>query len=141
MTEERKRRDLERERDLERDLERVEVWRGRETWKGREKTWRGREKQTSRLKSPMLQYLYFLTQSPIAVSPLSSNSLFPEYAKNPLLEFHKKGLMVRLSTDDPMQFLYTKEPLMEEYAITAQVFKLCDMCEISRNSVLQSLLR
>lgn len=33
-----------------------------------------------------------------------------------------------------------QEPLMEEYAIAAQVFKLstCDMCEISRNSVLQS---
>ncbi|XP_067166839.1 AMP deaminase 1 isoform X2 [Apteryx mantelli] len=32
-----------------------------------------------------------------------------------------------------------KEPLMEEYAIAAQVFKLstCDMCEIARNSVLQ----
>lgn len=31
---------------------------------------------------------------------------------------------------------------MEEYAIAAQVFKLstCDMCEISRNSVLQSAL-
>jgi len=31
---------------------------------------------------------------------------------------------------------------MEEYAIAAQVFKLstCDMCEISRNSVLQSSL-
>lgn len=32
-----------------------------------------------------------------------------------------------------------QEPLMEEYAIAAQVFKLstCDMCEIARNSVLQ----
>ncbi|XP_076015424.1 AMP deaminase 1-like isoform X2 [Genypterus blacodes] len=91
-------------------------------------------------KSPVLQYLYFLTQIPIAMSPLSNNSLFLEYAKNPLLEFHKKGLVVSLSTDDPMQFHYTKEPLMEEYAIAAQVFKLstCDMCEISRNSVLQS---
>lgn len=31
---------------------------------------------------------------------------------------------------------------MEEYAIAAQVFKLstCDMCEIARNSVLQSAL-
>ncbi|MEQ2196360.1 AMP deaminase 1 [Xenoophorus captivus] len=74
------------------------------------------------------------------MSPLSNNSLFLEYAKNPLPEFHKKGLMVSLSTDDPMQFHYTKEPLMEEYAIAAQVFKLstCDMCEIARNSVLQS---
>ncbi|NWT60715.1 AMPD1 deaminase, partial [Erythrocercus mccallii] len=32
-----------------------------------------------------------------------------------------------------------QEPLMEEYAIAAQVFKLstCDMCEIARNSILQ----
>uniref|UniRef100_A0A4W3H743 AMP deaminase n=1 Tax=Callorhinchus milii TaxID=7868 RepID=A0A4W3H743_CALMI len=91
-------------------------------------------------KSPVLQYLYFLTQIPIAMSPLSNNSLFLEYAKNPLLEYMQKGLMVSLSTDDPMQFHYTKEPLMEEYAIAAQVFKLstCDMCEIARNSVLQS---
>lgn len=31
---------------------------------------------------------------------------------------------------------------MEEYAIAAQVFKLstCDMCEIAKNSVLQSAL-
>ncbi|XP_032898686.1 AMP deaminase 1 [Amblyraja radiata] len=93
-------------------------------------------------KSPVLQYLYFLTQIPIAMSPLSNNSLFLEYAKNPLPEYLKKGLMVSLSTDDPMQFHYTKEPLMEEYAIAAQVFKLttCDMCEIARNSVLQSSL-
>ncbi|XP_053249535.1 AMP deaminase 1 isoform X1 [Podarcis raffonei] len=91
-------------------------------------------------KSPVLQYLYYLAQIPIAMSPLSNNSLFLEYAKNPLLDFHQKGLMVSLSTDDPMQFHYTKEPLMEEYAIAAQVFKLstCDMCEIARYSVLQS---
>lgn len=91
-------------------------------------------------KSPVLQYLYFLSQIPIAMSPLSNNSLFLEYNKNPLLEFLKKGLMISLSTDDPMQFHYTKEPLMEEYAIAAQVFKLstCDMCEIARNSVIQS---
>ncbi|XP_043932654.1 AMP deaminase 1 [Protopterus annectens] len=91
-------------------------------------------------KSPVLQYLYYLTQIPIAMSPLSNNSLFLEYAKNPLLDFHSKGLVVSLSTDDPMQFHYTKEPLMEEYAIAAQVFKLstCDMCEIAKNSVLQS---
>uniref|UniRef100_A0A8C1WM95 AMP deaminase n=1 Tax=Cyprinus carpio TaxID=7962 RepID=A0A8C1WM95_CYPCA len=90
--------------------------------------------------SPVLQYLYYLAQVPIAMSPLSNNSLFLEYNKNPLPEFHKKGLVVSLSTDDPMQFHYTREPLMEEYAIAAQVFKLstCDMCEIARNSVLQS---
>ncbi|XP_041839552.1 AMP deaminase 3 isoform X2 [Melanotaenia boesemani] len=91
-------------------------------------------------KSPVLQYLYYLAQVPIAMSPLSNNSLFLEYSKNPLKEFLHKGLCVSLSTDDPMQFHYTKEPLMEEYAIAAQLWKLstCDVCEIARNSVLQS---
>uniref|UniRef100_A0A3P9J4G2 AMP deaminase n=1 Tax=Oryzias latipes TaxID=8090 RepID=A0A3P9J4G2_ORYLA len=91
-------------------------------------------------KSPVLQYLYYLTQVPIAMSPLSNNSLFLEYSKNPFRDFLHKGLCVSLSTDDPMQFHYTKEPLMEEYAIAAQLWKLstCDVCEIARNSVLQS---
>ncbi|XP_053180252.1 AMP deaminase 3 isoform X2 [Scomber japonicus] len=91
-------------------------------------------------KSPVLQYLYYLAQVPIAMSPLSNNSLFLEYSKSPLREFLHKGLCVSLSTDDPMQFHYTKEPLMEEYAIAAQLWKLstCDVCEIARNSVLQS---
>ncbi|XP_005935645.1 AMP deaminase 3b isoform X2 [Haplochromis burtoni] len=91
-------------------------------------------------KSPVLQYLYYLAQVPIAMSPLSNNSLFLEYSKNPLREFLHKGLCVSLSTDDPMQFHYTKEALMEEYAIAAQLWKLstCDLCEIARNSVLQS---
>ncbi|XP_029992504.1 AMP deaminase 3b [Sphaeramia orbicularis] len=91
-------------------------------------------------KSPVLQYLYYLAQIPIAMSPLSNNSLFLQYSKNPLREFLHKGLCVSLSTDDPMQFHYTKEALMEEYAIAAQLWKLstCDLCEIARNSVLQS---
>ncbi|KAM4573114.1 AMP deaminase 3b isoform 2-T2 [Odontesthes bonariensis] len=91
-------------------------------------------------KSPVLQYLFYLAQVPIAMSPLSNNSLFLEYSKNPLREFLHKGLCVSLSTDDPMQFHYTKEALMEEYAIAGQLWKLstCDLCEIARNSVLQS---
>ncbi|XP_068452691.1 AMP deaminase 3b [Clinocottus analis] len=91
-------------------------------------------------KSPVLQYLYYLAQVPIAMSPLSNNSLFLQYAKNPLREFLQKGLCVSLSTDDPLQFHYTKEALMEEYAIAGQLWKLstCDLCEIARNSVLQS---
>uniref|UniRef100_A0A8C5ELI9 AMP deaminase n=1 Tax=Gouania willdenowi TaxID=441366 RepID=A0A8C5ELI9_GOUWI len=58
--------------------------------------------------SPVLQYLYYLAQVPIAMSPLSNNSLFLQYSKNPLREFLQKGLCVSLSTDDPMQFHYTK---------------------------------
>lgn len=65
------------------------------------------------LQSPVLQYLYYLAQIPIAMSPLSNNSLFLEYSKNPLREFLHKGLHVSLSTDDPMQFHYTKVRMLE----------------------------
>ncbi|XP_068589102.1 AMP deaminase 2 isoform X1 [Cebidichthys violaceus] len=91
-------------------------------------------------KAPVLQYLYYLAQIGIAMSPLSNNSLFLSYHRNPLPEYLSRGLMVSLSTDDPLQFHFTKEPLMEEYSIAAQVWKLssCDMCELARNSVLMS---
>ncbi|XP_046402742.1 AMP deaminase 2 isoform X11 [Ischnura elegans] len=91
-------------------------------------------------KVPVLQYLYYLAQIGIAMSPLSNNSLFLNYHRNPLPEYLARGLCVSLSTDDPLQFHFTKEPLMEEYSIAAQVWKLssCDMCELTRNSVLMS---
>lgn len=90
--------------------------------------------------SPSLQYLYYLKQIGLALSPLSNNKLFLNYNKNPFPTFFKRGLNVSLSTDDPLQFHYTKEPLVEEFCVAAQVWKLssCDMCEIARNSVLQS---
>ncbi|XP_063307979.1 AMP deaminase 2 isoform X2 [Pelobates fuscus] len=91
-------------------------------------------------KAPVLQYLYYLAQIGIAMSPLSNNSLFLSYHRNPLPDFLSRGLIVSLSTDDPLQFHFTKEPLMEEYSIATQVWKLssCDMCELARNSVLMS---
>ncbi|KAK2169233.1 hypothetical protein NP493_1200g00033 [Ridgeia piscesae] len=91
-------------------------------------------------KTPVLQYLFYLAQIGIAMSPLSNNSLFLNYHRNPLPEFLARGLMVSLSTDDPLQFHFTKEPLMEEYSIAAQVWKLSsvDMCELARNSVIMS---
>ncbi|XP_048588124.1 AMP deaminase 2 isoform X2 [Nematostella vectensis] len=91
-------------------------------------------------KVPALQYLYYLAQIGIAMSPLSNNSLFLNYQRNPLPEFLARGLQVSLSTDDPLMFHFTKEPLMEEYSIAAQVWKLspCDMAELARNSVLMS---
>ncbi|XP_026332916.1 AMP deaminase 2 isoform X2 [Hyposmocoma kahamanoa] len=91
-------------------------------------------------KVPVLQYLYYLAQIYIAMSPLSNNSLFLNYHRNPLPEFLARGLCITLSTDDPLQFHFTKEPLMEEYSIAAQVWKLssCDMCELALNSVLMS---
>lgn len=91
-------------------------------------------------KSPSLQYLYYLTQIGISISPLSNNLLFLEYNKNPFPRFFARGLNVALSTDDPLMIHVTKEPLVEEYSVAAQVWKLSpiDMCEIARNSVLQS---
>ncbi|MCO5609499.1 hypothetical protein L7F22_063727 [Adiantum nelumboides] len=91
-------------------------------------------------KSPALQYLYYLAQIGLCMSPLSNNSLFLDYHRNPFPMFFARGLNVSLSTDDPLQIHLTKEPLVEEYSIAAQVWKLspCDLCEIARNSVYQS---
>ncbi|KAG9065863.1 AMP deaminase [Linnemannia hyalina] len=91
-------------------------------------------------KVPALQYLFYLTQMGIAMSPLSNNALFLDYERNPFPAFFHRGLNVSLSTDDPLQFHFTKEPLIEEYSVAAQIWKLsgADMCEISRNSVAHS---
>ncbi|XP_057416255.1 probable AMP deaminase isoform X2 [Lotus japonicus] len=91
-------------------------------------------------KTPVLQYLYYLAQVGLAMSPLSNNSLFLDYHRNPLPMFFQRGLNVSLSTDDPLQIHLTKEPLLEEYSVAAKVWKLssCDLCEIARNSVYQS---
>ncbi|KAG0352596.1 AMP deaminase [Podila minutissima] len=91
-------------------------------------------------KVPALQYLFYLTQMGIAMSPLSNNALFLNYERNPFPVFFHRGLNVSLSTDDPLQFHFTKEPLIEEYSVAAQIWKLsgADMCEISRNSVAHS---
>jgi AMP deaminase len=55
-----------------------------------------------------LQYLFYLKQIGIAMSPLSNNALFLTFERNPLPDFIKAGLNVSLSTDDPLQFHFTK---------------------------------
>lgn len=57
----------------------------------------------------------------LAMSPLSNNSLFLDYHRNPFPIFFLRGLNVSLSTDDPLQIHLTKEPLVEEYSIAASV--------------------
>lgn len=59
-------------------------------------------------KVPALQYLFYLKQIGLAMSPLSNNALFLTYERNPLPDFFKVGLNVSLSTDDPLQFHFTK---------------------------------
>jgi AMP deaminase len=87
-----------------------------------------------------LQYLYYLGQVGLAVSPLSNNSLFLDYKRNPFPLFFRRGLNVSLSTDDPLQFHVTEEPLLEEFSIAAKRwnFNDIDCSEMARNSVLQS---
>lgn len=36
-------------------------------------------------------------------------------------QFFARGLHVSLSTDDPLMLHYTKDPLLEEYSVAAQV--------------------
>ncbi|KAF7792575.1 hypothetical protein EIP86_003669 [Pleurotus ostreatoroseus] len=85
-------------------------------------------------KVPALQYLFYLKQIGLAMSPLSNNALFLTYERNPLPDFFKVGLNVSLSTDDPLQFHFTKEPLLEEYSVAAH----SSLAELARNSVIQS---
>lgn len=91
-------------------------------------------------KSMGLQYLFYLSQIGLAMSPCSNNQLFLAYEKSPFPVYFQRGLNVSLSTDDPLMFHQTKEPLMEEYSIAKQIwhFTSVDLCEIARNSVLQS---
>lgn len=91
-------------------------------------------------KSLPLQFLYYICKIGMAMSPLSNNSLFLALENHPFYEFFQKGLNISVSTDDPLQFHFTKDPLMEEYSVITQVWKLssADQCELAWNSVVQS---
>ncbi|BFZ53677.1 AMP deaminase [Savitreella phatthalungensis] len=91
-------------------------------------------------KTPFLQYLFYLDQIGIAMSPLSNNALFLTYDKNPFPTFFRRGLNVSISTDDPLMFHLTREALIEEYSIATQIYRLSsvDTCELAKNSVRQS---
>merc|ERR1712125_224043 len=87
-----------------------------------------------------MQYLYYITQIGVATSPISNNALFLLLKDNPFPYFFGRGLNVTLSTDDPLMFHATEEPLLEEYTTARHVFALSntDLCEIAANSVRQS---
>eukprot|EP00300_Choanocystis_sp_HF-7_P035577 c495_g1_i2.p1 GENE.c495_g1_i2~~c495_g1_i2.p1 ORF type:complete len:670 (+),score=150.89 c495_g1_i2:23-2011(+) len=91
-------------------------------------------------KNPVMMYLFYLSQIGISLSPLSNNKLFLRYERNPFPKYFNIGLNVALSTDDPLQIHMTREPLVEEYSIACQLYRLTsmDICEVARNSVLQS---
>lgn len=72
-------------------------------------------------KAPVLQYLFYLKQIGIAMSPLCNNGLFLTHDRNPFPNFFNTGLNVSLSTDSPLHFHFTKEPLLEEYSVATHV--------------------
>lgn len=89
---------------------------------------------------PVLQYLYYMAQVPISVSPISNACLFVPYAQNPFPTLFKRGLHVTLTTDDPLQFHMSNDPILEEYTTARHAWSLSmtDLSEIARNSVLTS---
>jgi AMP deaminase len=103
---------------------------------------------------PVLQYLYYLKQIGISISPLCWNksvqflnddgrmmgSSKVAYEMNPSIDFFKCGMHVALSTDKPLFSSLTREPLIEEYSVAGSIHKLSniDLCELCRNSVLIS---
>lgn len=57
-------------------------------------------------KVPALQYLFYLKQIGLAMSPLSNNALFLTYERNPFKDFFRTGLNVSLSTGKSLFHLY-----------------------------------
>jgi hypothetical protein len=54
-----------------------------------------------------LHFVLSCGQIGLCMSPLSNNSLFLDYHKNPFPTFFARGLSLSLSTDDPLQVLRT----------------------------------
>ena len=85
-------------------------------------------------------YLYYLSQVPMALCPISNDALFVKFANSPVKAFHEMGIPISLNTDDPLQFHVTGDPILEEYISAAKLFSLTkqDLCEIARTSVRMS---
>jgi len=90
-------------------------------------------------RNTVLEYLYYLHQIGMAMSPISNNKLFLKYKDHPFLKYFRRGLNVSLSTDDPLILHMTSDPLLEEYTVASEIWNLSpvDMCEIARYSILQ----
>lgn len=89
------------------------------------------------------QYLYYLTQIPMTMSPLCNDLSVWELDQNPFPKFFRRGLNVSLSTDNPLHCHNVDDPLMEEYFSASQAWGLSeiDLCEVARTSVMNSGLR
>ena len=71
-----------------------------------------------------LQYLYYLDQIGVSISPLSNNFLLKKINEYPFPKLFKRGLNVTLSTDDPLLFHMSDDALLEEYSVARASFDL-----------------
>lgn len=90
--------------------------------------------------NPALMYLYYLDQIGISMSPTSNHYLVLKYKNSPFKKFLECGMAITLSTDDPMFFHLSDNPLLEEYIIARHMWDLdmVDLYEIAARSVEQS---
>eukprot|EP01123_Difflugia_compressa_P015458 TRINITY_DN8697_c0_g1_i1.p1 TRINITY_DN8697_c0_g1~~TRINITY_DN8697_c0_g1_i1.p1 ORF type:complete len:303 (-),score=38.69 TRINITY_DN8697_c0_g1_i1:28-864(-) len=87
------------------------------------------------------QYLYYLAQIGVVSRPLYAKSMSSvSYGDHPFCTFFRRGLKVSLGTGRPLQLHISNDPLAEEYALAAQMWKFTttDLCELARSSILIS---
>jgi len=84
--------------------------------------------------SPVLTFLYYLSQIGVSFSPLHINKVLLNYQDNPFPKLFKIGMNITLATNNPLNSHFTEESLLEEYSISAQIWGLSrvDLCEISK---------
>jgi AMP deaminase len=63
---------------------------------------------------------YYLAEIGVAMSPLTDNKNSLE--ESAFYDMYRVGLKTSLSTNSPILHHITNEPLLEEYAIAAQVY-------------------
>jgi len=75
------------------------------------------------------------------MNPLLANATdLVHYSKHPIFMFFRRGLSISVSTGKTLQLHITDDPLSEEYAIAAQMWKFStiDLCELAHTSMLLS---
>merc|ERR1711879_233865 len=85
--------------------------------------------------APVLEYLYYLAQVSVSMSPIANTTHLKDCRDNPFVTYFRRGLRVSLSTDDPLMFHVTHAPLIEEYVTARNTFELdeIDLSEIARS--------
>uniref|UniRef100_A0A6B2L1V5 Uncharacterized protein n=1 Tax=Arcella intermedia TaxID=1963864 RepID=A0A6B2L1V5_9EUKA len=91
-------------------------------------------------KSPVMQFLFYLTRVGLITSLMYSNHLAHRHFKNPFQVMFKRGLRVSLASHSPTIFHISKDALGEEYSIVTHMWKfgIVDNNEMCKNSIINS---